>query len=270
MGKGYKCGGAGSGLDFRIQIYPTQEAMTAAAPANKTFGIITDAYTGWSIDRFEPAEPAVGLLWIETGMSSLGAINALAYNSIQIRPIAAHQYTADGWVDRHGETFLDGTWVNWEPETVYLFRAGDQNVEITGGWTDVDPASETIYRSYAAQQSYGASVSSQTLKSIDLSNFTILRVVLDNYNERFSCYLKDLEGKTISSVTASEPGELIMSIGNVSGSYFICFESSSSDYGNDQDGHYVSTHFTISEVQLLKNDPVQEMQKALAVLGVEV
>lgn len=264
MGKGYKCGGAGSGLDFRIQVYPTQEAMAAAAPANKTFGIVTDAdVTGWSIDRFEPAEPAVGLLWIETGMSSLGAVNVLAYNSIRICPVAAHQYTADGWVDRHGETFLDGTWINWEPETVYLFRAGDQNVEITGGWSGVDLAAETIYLSRGGN--YDVSVSSRTNDAVDLTDFGVLSVVVDSYFEDFEVTLEDSSGNKIATAKPAEPGTITMNLGNITGSYFICLHS----WSHDNDGA-LSTAFTVSEVKLLKNDPVQEMKEALTVLGVEV
>lgn len=266
MGKGYKCGGAGSGLDFRIQIYPSKEAMETAAPLNKTLGVVTNVpVTGWNIGGEKPTDPSVGFLLIRTGVSSLGELNILAYNNIQICPIAAEQYTIEGWTERTAGTYLHGSWKPWEPEAVYLFRAGDQNVELTGGWKGIDPAAATISCSSSYQSEDGIYVSTSTQNTVDLSDFGVLSVVVDSYDDYFYVHLKDSSGQKILTTTADGTGEVTINLSSVITPCFIVLESLGLDSGG-----WASTSFIVSEVKLLKADPTQEMQAALTVLGVDV
>lgn len=171
MGIGYKMGGTGGELAFRVAAYPTEQALLAAVPPDGTLGIVTEqVITGWSIRGTAPEGPALGHLWIRSGSSSLGAFDALTRDSLIIQPIGAYQWTGEDWADRLGKTFFGG-WKDWEPETAYLYRAWDQNEALTGGWFGTDGCLDVnggtfavTARLFGGSVSYGAAYTSQPIE----------------------------------------------------------------------------------------------------------
>jgi hypothetical protein len=252
MGKGYNCGGSGkTELGFRVTIYPTETVLMADVPAGLTVGVVTDEpITGWWIGGDPPEEPKIGLLWIVNGASSMGAFNALRRNGIQVNPIGAYQYTTDGWKDKAARTCVNGIWLPWEPDVVYLFKSGNQYIDITGGWSGVEAASETLSVSaYYKVDSVGVPgrVSTQTQSAVDLTNYGLLCVVLDACNKDFSVFLVDDSGNTIARKTAdSVPGTVMLDLRNISGSYYIRLHAD----GSYADG-YGAASITASEVRLV-------------------
>ena len=269
MGKGYKHGGAGAGVSFRVKTYSTQEILAAATPADNTLGIVTDVpVSGWTISSTAPDNPEYGHLWIRNGSSSMGSLNALRSNTILLCPVAAQQYTDAGWTDRPGATFLDGSWKEWGPNDVYLFRAGDQNVELTGGWSGISLTASIIKMSESSEQwgGGGATVASSTNKAVDLTQFAALRICVDSYYQDFSVIFTDIDGEKTAEKNASSPGTMLIDLTNISGAHYITLQA----YSYASDGASMSVNFKVSEVQLLAADSVQMMESALTVLGVDV
>jgi hypothetical protein len=245
--------GSGLSLNFKIVAYTSIEKLKIATPGVNTIGVVTDVdITGWIFSPVEPNRPFTGMMWFKTSNSGACSFNALKKNGIDIHLVSAHQYIVDEWVDRTARIYQSDVWLEWEAEVSYLFKDGNQHTDITGGWSNVSPTAENLSATYSNQQNEWASVSISTVNAVDLTAFSVLRVVVDDYGEKFNVYLRDSSGNKIGEVTATSVGELSMNLQNISGSYFIVLESSSADHGNDMDGHYVYTHFTVSEVQVMK------------------
>ena len=247
MGHCYMGNSGGVALNFRVVAYSTESEMSSATPRDNTMGIVTDTkITEWIISKAAPENPTAGMLWIETGETSLGQVDVLKTNSIIICPIAAHQYTAGGWVDRVGKTFR-GTWIAWEPEAVYLFRPGNQCTDITGGWNGIDAAAEKLYKYLSIQTDESAWTYTTTEKLVDLTEYGLLSVTVDEYHSNFQVLLLDSSGKQKAVVSAQSPGIVKMNLAGISGSFYIRLYSDSHNSGG-----WASTSFAVSEVKLLK------------------
>jgi hypothetical protein len=243
---------SGVSLNFKIIAYTSIEKLNIATPGNNTIGVVTDVdITGWMFSPVEPDHPFTGMMWFKTSNSGARSFNALKKNGIDVHLVSAHQYIGDEWVDRTARIYQSDVWLGWEPELYYLFKDGNHYTEYTGGWTNVSPTAEKLSASYSAEQDYGASVSISTVNPGDLTYASVLRVVVDDYNERFCVYLRDLSGNRIGEVTATSVGMLSMDLSSISGWHFVVLESSANDHGNDMEGNYVNTYFTVSEVQIL-------------------
>lgn len=269
MAKGFRCGPGGA-LSIRIAAYATQALMDAASPPERTLGIVTDqAITGWSISPGKPDTTQVGFVWIRTGQSSIGAVNVLAYNELLLCPLGAQQLTADGWTERVGKTFSQGSWREWEPEVTYLFTPGDLHEDITGGWSGIESGAESLSLSVYKQASgvgVGGTVSTVTGKAVDLTDFGVLEVTLDNCDKDFAVSLLDDGGNVISTAAADgTSGTVTMNLGGIAGAYYISLKAEGSYFNN-----YSSASFDVSEVKLINQSMDDEMAAALNVLGVDV
>lgn len=264
MAKGFRCGPGGGTLAIRITAYATQNAMDAATPPEQTFGIITDqAITGWSCSPERPETDKIGYLWIQTGSSSTGSVNALAYNEIKICPLSAEQRTENGWVVRTGKTFAGGNWKPWGPEVAYLFTAGNQHVDLTGGWNGIDLSAQTLSLAVDKQATgtgVGGYVSTVTAKKIDISNYGAISATVDACDKLFTLSVRDDSDNVVAKVTGTI-GVITLDISDITGSYYVKLEADGSYYNGRS-----TARFDVSEVALLK----QDLRNSLNILGVTV
>lgn len=133
MAKGFKHGsGGGASLNFNVKSYDSEEVLLEAEAKENTIGIVTNTpITSWVFSAAEPAEPVEGLVWISTGASSPVEFNALKKNGIQVYPMSAKQYVSSAWVSKTAKSYQNGSWKDF---TAYLYNAGDEFTDITGGW----------------------------------------------------------------------------------------------------------------------------------------
>lgn len=257
MGYCYLNGLGGAALNFRVVPYSTEAEMNAATPRHSTIGIVTDVkITEWIISKTAPKNPSPGMLWIEPGTTSLGAVDVLKTNSIIICPISAYQYISDIWVEKIGKTYLDGTWRSWEPESTYLFTAGNQYTDITGGWSGINQSAQTLSLSVDKQASstgVGGYVSTTTAIKVNVSEFGVLSVTVDACDKYFTVSVRDDSGNAIASAHGTT-GVIMMDLANVTGSYYIKLEADGSYYNGRS-----TASFTVSEVKLV-NMSLEEME----------
>lgn len=101
-------------------------------PNKNTIWVNTDIpISEWSFSAVEPENHAEGMVWISTGTSSTVAFSATKKNPIMIYPLAAKQYIGGAWVDLTAKSYQGGEWVEW---IKYLYNAGNECEDITGGW----------------------------------------------------------------------------------------------------------------------------------------
>lgn len=116
------------GLNFRVVGGLTQPS----GPAENTIWVETDTdISSYVFAASEPAEPVEGMVWIKTSAASGVSFNALKKNEIVVYPSACYQYVDGAWINKTARTYQDGEWKEW---TVYLYNAGDECADLTGGW----------------------------------------------------------------------------------------------------------------------------------------
>jgi hypothetical protein len=179
-------GGGGAALNFKV-MGGTAEPSN---PAENTIWIDTDAkITGWLFSSHQPESPAEGMVWIATGSASNAEFNALKKNGVIVSPTSAHQYINGAWVDKPAKTYRNGEWNSW---IVYLFKANDQCVDLTGGWVAGSDIGLAPYAGNGGSQSIGETMNLHwaqisgtpqhgaayyvTKKKIDLTNVNTLKV----------------------------------------------------------------------------------------------
>lgn len=245
MGKGFKHGASGGDLmNFRILAYATEDAMKADRPANNTIGIVTQtAINGWCISGEAPASPAAGMVWIRTGTSGT-AINVVRRMQILVVPEAAYQYSGGKWVSVTAKTYQSG-WIQWAGDVVYLFKDGDQNADLTGGWKDIPTTSEKLgmYGTKSGVTEYV--LFTQTLKLVDLKDYSKLIVTVEQYTPAFAVALIDASQQQAAAMEATATGQVTLDLTNLNSSYYIVLASRATGSGED-----LATGFSVTEVRL--------------------
>lgn len=245
MGKGFKHGMMGSiALNYRIV------GGTAAPeqPRENTLWVSTDTVITDHI--FAPDQPqgAEGRVWIRTGLSGDIRFNLLKKNAVLVTPLSASVYANGQWTSREIRIWQEGSWKKtWDG---HLFAPGNLCEDITGGWTDIAEGADCIYCFASEKQDYGISVSCQTRKPVDLTNYSKLRVTVDTYSETFRVSLLDSAGTAAASVSAAAAGTLTLDISRVTGSYYVELYAYGHDHGTEGDS-YASATFTVSDIYLM-------------------
>lgn len=248
----FNMSGGGTGLNFKVIAYATEEALLAAAPAENTIGVITAApITGWTFSHDEPAEAEEGMVWIcvaRYAEESSTPFNALKKNCIMMYPVSAQQYLNGEWCDTDTRIFQNGIWSSFSTEVLYLLKDGNQYIDITGGWSGI--ASDAIVLSKSVDSTPSGAgvpgyVSTQTINKIDVTNFNLISAQVDSLDKNMSIQLVGDSGVVGSGDTLTGAGVVTMDLQNVTGEYYIKFAV---------DGSYTTNHatasFTISEVKL--------------------
>lgn len=131
MGVAFLYGNGGSGgasLNYKI-------VGGTSAPSNpKENTIWVNTSTAITSHVFSATQPtgSAGMVWIQTGVESGVAFNALKKNGIQVYPLFAKQYVSGAWVAKTAKSYQGGKWVTWW--NGQLYDNGNQYTEVTGGW----------------------------------------------------------------------------------------------------------------------------------------
>ena len=125
--------GGGTGMNFRVRAYASEELLPATEREN-TIAVITDQkITQWEFSPSAPGNPVEGMVWFLTGTTSPAAFNALKKNSVMIYPLSAKQYVGGSWIDKTAKSYLNGVLVDWIPAGALIWEGKDCTA-LTGGW----------------------------------------------------------------------------------------------------------------------------------------
>lgn len=125
-------GGGGSSLNFKVIAVASESALPSSAAENTIAVITTTAITSYVFSSSAPTSPAEGMVWFATGTASTVGFNAVKKNGLWVYPTGCQQYVSGTWVTKTAKTYKSGAWVEWR---LYLYNAGDECTDITGGWT---------------------------------------------------------------------------------------------------------------------------------------
>ena len=131
MSEGYIIGGGGSSLNFKVIAVSSELLLPATAKENTIAVITTAPITSYVFSSTAPTSPAEGMVWFATGTASTVGFNAIKKDSLWVYPTGCQQYVSGAWIAKTTKTYRDGAWVTWSR---YLYNAGDECVDITGGW----------------------------------------------------------------------------------------------------------------------------------------
>lgn len=167
MDKGFEAAvlaieGGGAELNFEI-VGGTVEPVD---PVENTIWVNTETeITGWVFSEKEPTNPVEGLVWFVSGTYDPININALKKNEIHTSFGSTFQYISESWVDKTADTLVyqPHEWVEmWNGG---LYDAGNEFVDITGGWQK---------RAWISMPSGGGSANAGTLtKNEDCMVYTL-------------------------------------------------------------------------------------------------
>lgn len=202
MAKGFKKG-AYYPLNFKLVGNPQPETAK-----ENTIWIDTDVpITGWMFSVSEPEPPTDGLdgpVWIYTGTSSAVKFSATKKNSIMVYPISVKQFAGGAWVDKTAKSFQNGEWVDWN---TYLYNAGNEYSDVTGGWTLKANAGMTA-KKLEDSIFYDITGGTQrdgwcyTTKPVDLTGFKTLTAKVNIItNGGTGCYFRFGASKNVPSST---------------------------------------------------------------------
>lgn len=252
------CGGGNgslSSLNFEVVIGTTKPLN----PRKNTLWVPTDLqFNSLSFDVSQPTNLQVNDIWIKLGTISPIKFDILDDDnaSIFFCPIGVYQLV-DSWVNLTSSSmFWDGVkWIDFE---TYLFKDGNQYINLTGGWQkrqdsgswmDVGLSESTISVLYSAKRDYGINAYVRTKNLIDVTGYNELSIVLDEFSERFKLSLVDSNENEITSVSPTSTGTIAMSLANITGNYYINLYAYGNDYGTEGDS-YATAKFTVQEVKL--------------------
>ena len=131
MGYGFKHGGGGGGSDLNFRVVCGEKP---ASVAQNTFWVDTESFSGWQFSAYEPAEAPEGTVWFETADDADIGVNVLKKNVLMVHPVGAWQNVGGSYKPVAAQVYVDGKWVSFSTEAVYLYINGDTCDELTGGY----------------------------------------------------------------------------------------------------------------------------------------
>lgn len=197
------CPESGSGSSYFLQCKMANNVYVHAAPSEKKF-VPSVAGTSWVeivVAQGSTANNVVfypivclaseadshidGKVWIMTYTYSPGSFNAMKRNGITVYPVGAMQYLSGSWANKPVQLYQHGVWLDL---FVYLYNAGSENIDLTGGWiakagdwasgSDDTQRAPVIERKTDSMRVYqngtGGGYATPTIK-IDLTGYTKLK-----------------------------------------------------------------------------------------------
>ena len=95
----------------------------------------TTPINGYAFSAEEPASPAEGMVWFQTGLDASAPINLDRKNTVMLYPVDCMQYISGAWVYKTAQTYIGGEWLTWWQGELYV--GGDTFNSTTGGFVSV-------------------------------------------------------------------------------------------------------------------------------------
>lgn len=131
MSEGYIIGGGGRDLNFKVIAVASESALPTSAEENTIAVITTAAITSYVFSSTVPTSPVEGMVWFATGTASTVGFNAIKKDGLWVYPTGCQQYVSGAWASKVAKIYQNGAWRVWSR---YLYNAGDECVDETGGW----------------------------------------------------------------------------------------------------------------------------------------
>lgn len=130
-------GGGGIALNFKVVGGTAQPSD----PGENTIWVNTDTdISGWVFTAEDPKKPSVGLVWIETGITSVAPFNALKKNGLYCFPAFCKQYVGGSWANKEAFIFTGEEWICFSTEIVWIYDNGVTSISWNGKGTDTSTA----------------------------------------------------------------------------------------------------------------------------------
>lgn len=222
-----------SSLNFNLVGNPQP-----ASPTENTIWIDTDAkITSRIFSATAPENPSEGMVWILTGTSSTVEFNALKKDGIQVYPLSAKQYVSGAWVDVTAMSYQGGKWVEWFVWNGELYDSGKEYESVTGGWFitngrtsgyDLGEGTKNADNITLSCPDESTSVAATTTKSIDLTNYSTLKVNITDI-KRFVVLVID-KNQNMGNTGAADlwiegTGVFSLDVSSFTGSYYVSFST---------------------------------------------
>ena len=240
MGNAFLYGsGGGSGLNFEVKAYASEDSLPATAKEN-TIAVITETpITAYTFSATEPTDPIEGAVWIRIGAASPVEFNALKKNEIRVYPVSAKQYVSGAWVGKTAKSYQGGEWVAWVTDT-FLYNKGDFCTDVTGGWKSISIVDGSNRAGTLAMADNGSSITLWATmpgdytstagyvveNEIDVTHFKQLTINVTGVEGTYGCSfflcvftpgMTNWSSGTIASKQFTATGETTLDISSVSG-----------------------------------------------------
>ena len=231
-------------------------------PIENMIWVNTDvAITSHIISKNEPKNPIEGMVWIYLSNNSNVSFYTLNINGKEfdeVYPLSVSQYIDGTWVDKTAKSHQGGSWVDW---IVYLYNAGNEFTDFTGGWESFssvyvydagigygggNPPTVTRNADYLKITAKNCSGLVHTRNKIDLTSVKAIKMVGSilpyNQHETTGIYIMTdlIQGYKNKGVARCLPGtvgqtttgEFTVDVSGLSGKYYVCLAAGS--YNNAQ------------------------------------
>lgn len=248
----YVLSGGGASLNYKV----VGDTTAPSSPQENTIWVNTSvAITSYVFSAKVPTSPTEGMVWFPSGSTSKAPFNALKKNGLWVFPVACQQYVSNEWVYRTTKTWQGGQWIDWE---MYLYNAGNQCTDVTGGWISSGATGNVTFNDtdiYIKSTSAYENGQVSTVNKIDLTNFSSLKVTITVSN------VKDIDGN-VKAFTKNEAGASVtaatvnlshtaletttnLDVSGLNGEYFIGITATGTE-----SSYYMAGKFHVTKVIL--------------------
>lgn len=173
--------GGGGGLNLKVVGGTTQPA----SPRENTIWVsTTTVITGYVLSPTQPETGTEGMVWLKTADTGV-EINVGRKNAVLLHLASGMLYSGSAWKNVECSAFSNGVWTQFSFLRVYLYNAGNQCKELTGGWAITNHSNGTskLMDTYIQISNTGTSANSlsntHTLLKVDLSGYSKLCAQVD-------------------------------------------------------------------------------------------
>ena len=204
-------------------------------PSENTIWINTSTpIADWYLQNTEPTA-IEGRVWIVIGTSSVTPFNALKKNGLYVYPLTAKQYVSGAWVSKPISIYRGGVWDNVLSE-LYLYKAGDEYVSITGGWEEGSVKNGSLTKNTTnltlfsdANSAYAIAITNKKISISGAKTVTINAITANtnSYSPRHyyglsTSNLITSNDEAVAYKEVTEAGQVTLDISNVAaGEYYI-------------------------------------------------
>jgi len=161
-------GGSGAGLNFTVVGGTTQ---LSTASENTIWVNSSTPVSSYVFSATEPATPIDdGTVWIQTGIKSNAAFNALKKNQLMVYPSACKQYENGAWQSKVAKCWMNGEWVDLYVALNIVLNGKHDTTDI-GGWTASSKAFASGFVAKAPTITSTSAKLSLSISSSDYNNY---------------------------------------------------------------------------------------------------